>query len=188
MSVTADERQLLRKAAARASARFEPSTDPGPWQLQTSNSFRRIGTPEGDGDVLSATNHPVDGHPDLLAAPGVLEYIVAAQPRAVVSLLDDLEVVEDELRRTRVVTRFPLTDDDITPIFSDAVPSTRDLLERIATLQDQLIETKDQLIEALTTAKVAKDRSIADLRSREIAEEERDAAVHARDQACKERR
>lgn len=104
--MTGDERQKLRKVArfaansalARSLERDAPlAVD---WQLQTSNSFRRIGA-YGDGDVLCGTKHPVDGQPDLLAAPGVLDYIVAAQPRAVIQLLDDVEAADDKLHRTR---------------------------------------------------------------------------------------
>jgi len=90
-----DQRQALRDAIKAIRVRefseslLSPFMD---WQLQTSNSFRRIGL-HGDGDVLCATKL-YDGHPDLLAAPGVLEYIIAAQPRVVKELLDDLEASE----------------------------------------------------------------------------------------------
>jgi hypothetical protein len=59
-----------------------------PWTVQTSNSFRRIGTDRGDGDVLCAVTQRADGHPDLHAAPGVLDYIVAAHPFVVLRLLE----------------------------------------------------------------------------------------------------
>lgn len=107
--MTKDERQKLREAAMRAArACFEtrhrpprPAVmNPGPWELQTSNSFRRIGTRgEGDGDVLCATKHPSDGHPDLLAPSGVLDYVVAAQPRVVRGLLDYIDAIESRLDR-----------------------------------------------------------------------------------------
>ena len=58
-----------------------------PWSVQTSNSFRRIGTDRGDGDVLCAVTQRSDGHPDLHAAAGVLDYIVAAHPFVVLELL-----------------------------------------------------------------------------------------------------
>ena len=97
-----EERQKLRDAAlaasngmgSRANVRDVVGLD---WELQTSNSFRRIGTPYGDGDVLCGTKHPIDGHPDLLASPGVLDYIVAAQPRVVLALLDQLAALEARL-------------------------------------------------------------------------------------------
>ena len=59
-----------------------------PWHVQTSNSFRRIGTDRGDGNVLCAVNQHPDGHPDLHAAPGVLDYIVAAHPAVMLELIE----------------------------------------------------------------------------------------------------
>lgn len=92
--MTPEERQLLREAAKRAVNATPPQTAVqralARWSLQTSNSFRRIGC-HGDGDVLCATTQRSDGHPDLLARPGVLKYVVAAQPRVVLALLDALE-------------------------------------------------------------------------------------------------
>lgn len=58
-----------------------------PWSVQTSNSFRRLGTDRGDGNVLCAVNQPSDGHPDLHAAPHVLDYIVAAHPFVILQLI-----------------------------------------------------------------------------------------------------
>jgi hypothetical protein len=85
------DRVMLRKQAEAISR----VTGVSPWQLQTSNSFRRIGTKRGgDGDVLCGVKHPIDAHPDLQAAPGVLDYIVAMQPLVVIDLLDQI----DELR------------------------------------------------------------------------------------------
>jgi len=99
--------EQLRELAASATRER-----PGTWQLQTSNSFRRIGREIGttgkadeiigDGDVLCAVNHPVDRHPDLLARADVLEYIVAAQPRAVLALLEDLDNAETMLAAPEV--------------------------------------------------------------------------------------
>jgi hypothetical protein len=94
--MTPEEKQTLRRAAedaesavfARSNLSFNRNAD---WKLQTSNSFRRIGC-HGDGDVLCGTKHPIDGHPDLLASAAVLDYIVAAQPQAVLALLDDIEL------------------------------------------------------------------------------------------------
>lgn len=94
--MTLQKRDTLRKAAIAvrlhdADTSTSPSTSlSNRWMLQTSNSFRRIGTQCGDGDVLCGTKQR-DGQPDLLAAPGVLDYIVAAQPHVVTSLLDDLD-------------------------------------------------------------------------------------------------
>lgn len=99
--MTLEERNQLRETASVAlrevssRALESPSSRPYDqrWRLQTSNSFRRIGT-RGDGDVLCATSHRADGHPDLMALPGVLDYIVAAQPLVVLDLLDRLVALE----------------------------------------------------------------------------------------------
>jgi len=106
--VTREERQEIREAAIAAQLAISdrwrqrheglPKPPPRPWQLQTSNSFRRIGA-QGDGDVLCATTHPSDRHPDLLAPPGVLDYVVAVQPSVVLRLLDQLDVAEQLLAR-----------------------------------------------------------------------------------------
>ena len=107
MAMTQDDRQKLREAALAAldgtRNRWNVPRDAMAldWQLQTSNSFRRIGTYYGDGDVVCGTTHPRDRHPDLLAAPGVLDYVVAAQPRIVLSLLDDLDSSEGKLEQAR---------------------------------------------------------------------------------------
>ena len=100
-----EDRQKLRNAAIAAlnSSRAPTSEIPADWQLQTSNSFRRIGTLYGDGDVLCGTKHPVDGHPDLLAAPAVLDYVVAAQPRTLLQILNEVDELEDKLARARIV-------------------------------------------------------------------------------------
>ena len=101
--MTREDRQKLREAALAASEGIRTPPygrrvmDDSEWQLQTSNSFRRIGTTFGDGNVLCGTKHPRDGHPDLLAPPGVLDYIVAAQPQVILALLDLLDKAEDEL-------------------------------------------------------------------------------------------
>ncbi|MBV8060546.1 MAG: hypothetical protein JO253_03350 [Alphaproteobacteria bacterium] len=59
---------------------------PGPWELQTSNSYRRVGTQCADGDVVRGTNHPLDNWPDLAAKAGTLEFIAAADPDTVRAL------------------------------------------------------------------------------------------------------
>ena len=104
----AADRQKLRDAALTAvngtrdrsgDRRAAPAAD---WALWTSNSFRRISA-HGDGDVLCGTKHPVDGQSDLLAAPGVLDFIVAAQPRVVIQLLDAVDALEDKLCKARII-------------------------------------------------------------------------------------
>lgn len=104
--MTHEDRQTLREAALAAMAGIPPRTAVqralSRWELQTSNSFRRIGC-LGDGDVLCGTKHPIDAHPDLLAAPGVLNYIVAAQPRVVLQLLDEVDALEDKLAAAKIL-------------------------------------------------------------------------------------
>jgi hypothetical protein len=85
--VTKEDRRGLREIAKTAA-------ELGPWTLQTSNSFRRIGTPRGDGDVICAVTQWSDGQTDLCAPRGVLEYVVAAQPAVVLALLDQLDAIE----------------------------------------------------------------------------------------------
>jgi len=72
-----------------------------PWSLQTSNSFRRIGTDRGDGDVLCAVTQPTDGCPDLCAAPDVLDYIVAAHPFAILRLIRERDSARHALHFLR---------------------------------------------------------------------------------------
>jgi hypothetical protein len=59
-----------------------------PWAVQTSDSYRRIGTDRADGNVLRATTQP-DGHPDLVADRHVLDYIVAVHPFTVLGLIHE---------------------------------------------------------------------------------------------------
>ena len=101
-------RQALRDAAlaavngTRARRDVRRAAIAADWTLQTSNSFRRIGG-HGDGDVLCGTKHPIDGHPDLLAPPGVLDYIVAAQPSVVLALLDQIDALENKLGAAKIL-------------------------------------------------------------------------------------
>lgn len=84
-----EDRKQLRNLAERAT--------PGPWELQTSNSWRRIGTTGGrfaDGDVLAPTTHRGDNHPDLAARQEDLEFIVAANPSAVLAMLDEIDRIK----------------------------------------------------------------------------------------------
>jgi hypothetical protein len=109
-TLTHEERQKLREAAiaatksVNANARDMSGRLPGDWELQTSNSWRRIGA-HGDGDVLLPTSHPRDRHPDLTAPSGVLHYIVAAQPNVVLRLLDQLDAAEVLLSRLAEVEK-----------------------------------------------------------------------------------
>ena len=97
--MTADQSYKLRELALLVVTNSELQR---PWNIQTSNSFRRIGTDHGDGNVLCGITQRSDGHPDLHAAPSVLDYIVAAHPLVVLELLDQRDRVWhaiDYLRR-----------------------------------------------------------------------------------------
>jgi hypothetical protein len=98
MTMTAEQSNKLRELALLVTS----GDLRRPWSVQTSNSFRRIGTDRGDGDVLCAVTQRSDGHPDLHAAPGVLDYIVAAHPFVVLALLEQRDRAwhaVDHLRR-----------------------------------------------------------------------------------------
>ena len=85
--MTSEDRQKLRELATEVIR----ATGPERWELQTSNSFRRIGTRHGDGNILCAITHPIDRHPDLHAPRAVLEYLVAVDPRVLLELLDEID-------------------------------------------------------------------------------------------------
>lgn len=72
-----------------------------PWSVQTSNSFRRIGTDRGDGDVLCPVTQRPDGHPDLHAPPDVLDYIVAAHPFVILQLIRERDSTRHALHLLR---------------------------------------------------------------------------------------
>jgi len=84
----------------RASALAIPEEARRPWSVQTSNSFRRIGTDRGDGNVLCGVTRS-DGQADLLAPPGVLDYIIAAHPFVVLELLDQCACARQALDHLR---------------------------------------------------------------------------------------
>lgn len=72
-----------------------------PWSVQTSCSFRRIGTDFGDGDVLCAIKQRPDGHPDLHAAPDVLDYIATAHPLTILQLIRERDSARQALHFLR---------------------------------------------------------------------------------------
>lgn len=90
--------EKLRELAKRA------QSYPGDWQLHTSNSWRRIGTPHADGSVLCPTVAR-DGHPDLTSTQGTLEYIVAAC-NAAPGLCDIIDAQAVEIARLREATNW----------------------------------------------------------------------------------
>jgi hypothetical protein len=89
---------------------------PGPWEWQTSCSFRRLGNNEGDGNVLYASVHRLDGQssvefpnggftgPDaklIAAAPELLEALKLAQNFIGFGGITDMErkVIEDAITK-----------------------------------------------------------------------------------------
>lgn len=71
--------------------RLAKAATPGPWRVQTGCSWRRIGTDNGDGDVLRPCTHPHDGWPDIAAPVENLEYIAEANPKTILALLDEID-------------------------------------------------------------------------------------------------
>lgn len=68
-----------------------------PWELWTSNSYRRI-----PGAIEPTIQHS-DNHPDLHATIETLEYVVAVQPKNIREVLQTLASKEAELVRLREV-------------------------------------------------------------------------------------
>ncbi|GEM_PF-5731552 len=83
-----DELEALARAAT-----------PGPWLLQDSCSWRRIGTDPGScGDVLLPVVQS-DGQPDISASRGNLEYITAVDPTTVLSIIELVRTRDTEIIR-----------------------------------------------------------------------------------------
>jgi len=68
----------------------------GEWQVHDSCSWRRIGTQEGDGNILRPTNDR-DGQPNLHARREDLDYIAAASPDVIISLIRELKIARKAL-------------------------------------------------------------------------------------------
>lgn len=80
-----------------------------PWTVQNGCSWTRIGTQGEDGNILRPTVAK-DGVPDIVAADGVLDYMMAAQPREiakVAALVTDLQCEIDDLRGRLAVADTP---------------------------------------------------------------------------------
>lgn len=99
---TAEQRAAWTKLAEAATK--------GPWEVWTSNSFRRITGPSRvDGGVLSGTVQRSDGQPDLCGEKrdDDLAFIVAAR-EAVPALLADVEALRKALQMTIEMVERPL--------------------------------------------------------------------------------
>lgn len=95
---------MTTEASLEELERLAREATPGPWELQDGSSWRRIGTRDGNGNVLCPYNSPSDQHPDLCAGRGEdvyanLRFIVAANPSAVLSLLSRVKELEGALMR-----------------------------------------------------------------------------------------
>jgi len=54
---------------------------PEPWHWATSNSYRRLSSARGDGDVLYGSVHPIDGVVDVVGKDADKNFIAAARSR-----------------------------------------------------------------------------------------------------------
>lgn len=76
---------------------------PAPWELWTSNSFRRITGPDGkDGGVLSAYRQRSDGHPDLSMPEDQLFALVRLR-NALPGLLARIRELEEGVKLAEMV-------------------------------------------------------------------------------------
>ena len=89
--------------------RLALAATPGPWIVQTGCSWRRIGTPGGDGDVLRPVKNQHDGWPDLAGPMANLEFIAAANPQAVLALTAQIETLQ--VLNTRALEYFEARDE-----------------------------------------------------------------------------
>ena len=126
-----------------------------PWSVQTSNSFRRIGTDRGDGDVLCAVTQPSDGHPDLHAPADVLDYIVAVHPLVVLELLAEVidlrKLVDPDAEHVRLVLLKDATDAAIAEVGPKMDATYGEFIERLAGEKEALrveVERMQLLYEA----------------------------------------
>lgn len=115
-------------------AALEHAASPGPWHWWTSNSWRRLGTPDRDGIILCPHVNPSDKHPDLTVSTedmalieslrnGAPDLLRAARER------DELVGVLRDVMTHRAPTR--CHNDACTALACKAVSDARALLARI---------------------------------------------------------
>nr|WP_288355948.1 ead/Ea22-like family protein [uncultured Pseudomonas sp.] len=144
--------QQLRERASRAT--------PGPWELQTSNSWRRIGTTGGrfaDGDVLAPTTHRGDNHPDLAARQEDLDFIVAANPAAILVLLDKVEQLEKSLRLVQTHAGTAYNRGRQAGI-ADQERTAREAIAAMDLARDQMMDENERFTDLLEKAEQERDR------------------------------
>jgi hypothetical protein len=116
----------LMTLCEQALADHERAT-PGPWLWWTSNSFRRLSSPNGDGDVLHGSVHRIDGVVDIVgneadknlianmrarehliasALHGLLKALVPAFEKSQLSADGFIEILEEN-RRLREKLKVP---------------------------------------------------------------------------------
>jgi len=78
---------------------------PGPWTWWTSNSFRRLSSPKGDGDVLCGYRSPHDGVVDIVGSDHNKNFIATVREREPViaeALRDLLKALEACFERNQL--------------------------------------------------------------------------------------
>lgn len=111
--------------------RLAKAATPGPWRVQTGCSWRRIGTDNGDGDVLRPCTHPHDGWPDIAAPVENLEYIAEANPKTILALLDEIDQLKAENEALRGALHAVQAEVD-----GNLRPLTRDLVNMVSGLNN----------------------------------------------------
>lgn len=94
----------LRKLCDAAIADHEQAT-PGPWLWWTSNSFRRLSSPNGDGDVLYGYRNPRDGVVDIVgsdADKNLIANMRDREPVLAIMLRDLLQALAPYLERNQL--------------------------------------------------------------------------------------
>jgi hypothetical protein len=112
--VHADGLLALERMSTAAKLAFIPRD---PWIVQNGCSWTRIGTQGEDGNILRPTVAK-DGVPDIIAAHGVLDYVMATQPSEVAKVVALVAALQREVNDLRerlsdVTNSAPATEDDL---------------------------------------------------------------------------
>lgn len=95
--VRSDGMSALERMTTTAKLAFIPQD---PWMVQNGCSWTRIGTQGEDGNILRPTVAK-DGVPDIIVAHGVLDYLMAAQPREVAKVAALVADMQREIKDLR---------------------------------------------------------------------------------------